>query len=172
MSNTNLDNLATNTPISQLNSNVDNLATNTPISQVNSQVNSNVNSNVNNTQVSKLSIKPSDLLITNQHVEQLVDAIKEILNGKSLTPLNILRVANTVFCVACGMDDLPHRLQQTVILNALDNIIDQQTDMSELDKETLQQMLLTIIPEALNIASDIKSGLISFKKNNTCCVIA
>ena len=102
----------------------------------------------------------------------MIQHIQLVLNGKPITPVNILRVANSVFGAACSMKELPHRLQQTVIINALDNIIDNQTDMSDLDREMLEQMLQVVIPEVLNIASDIKNGIISFKKNNSCCTIA
>lgn len=124
------------------------------------------------TTVVALTKLPNELQITNDHVVKMIQHIQLVLNGKPITPVNILRVANSVFGAACSMKELPHRLQQTVIINALDNIIDNQTDMSDLDREMLEQMLQVVIPEVLNIASDIKNGIISFKKNNSCCTIA
>jgi hypothetical protein len=123
------------------------------------------------TTVVALTKLPNELQITNDHVIKMIQHIQMVLNGKPITPINILRVANSVFGVACNMKDLPHRLQQTVIINALDNIIDNQTDMSDLDREMLEQMLQVVIPEVLNIASDIKNNIISFKKNNDCCCV-
>ena len=121
--------------------------------------------------VNQLTIKPTALQIDDKHVHLMIQNIQSVLNGKPLTPLNLLRVINSVFGTACSIKGLSERLQQTVIINALDNIIDQQADITPDDKEMLQQMLQTIVPEALEIAADIRNGLISLKKNSTCCTI-
>ena len=119
-----------------------------------------------------LTIKPLTIGIDDKHVQQMMQNIQLVLKGKPLTPLNLLRVINSVFGAACAIKGLSERLRQTLIINALDNIVDQQTDITPDDKEMLEQMIQTIVPEALDIASDIKNGLISLKKNNSCCTIA
>jgi len=119
-----------------------------------------------------VTIQPTDLQITNNHVVVLMKAINETLNGHQLTKDNILRVAMNVFRVACSMKDLPTRLQKRVIILALQNIVDQQSDISATDKEMLNLAIQEVVNEAINIAGDIVNGNLALTtKNKSCCVI-
>jgi hypothetical protein len=118
--------------------------------------------------VDGLTKPPSDLQITNEHVSQLMDAANEILNNRPINKDNILRVAVSMYKAASSMVTLPKRLRQAAIVCAIENIIDRQ-QLSPAEKSSIDLLLETVIPEAINIVTDIKDGVLPIK--NSCCII-
>ena len=122
-----------------------------------------------------ISIHPTELQITDDHVKKIISYMQSVMNGKSLTKSNILTVVVHVYAVANSMVDLTPGLRQTVIINALENIIDQQ-DLSEEDTVVLNFMVQEVVSKFLPIISDIKNGDLSLKmpscsQCNSCCTI-
>jgi len=123
-----------------------------------------------------LRIPPTELQITDEHVKKIMASMQSVMNGKTLTKSNILTVVVHVYAVANSMVDLTPSLRQTVIVNALENIIDQQ-DLSEEETVVLNFMVQEIVGKFLNIVSDIKNGDLKLKlpkcsQCNSCCTIA
>lgn len=144
------------------------------VPQVVPQVADTNTANTNNTSATTtpvVTVPPTDLQITNQHVQKMIQAIKDTLNGHQLTALNVVRVAANLMSVAESMDDLPPRLQSVVIMNSLENVIDQQ-QMDPEDKESLMLMLQGVVNEAINVFQDIKSGSLALSNaTKGCCLI-
>jgi len=117
-----------------------------------------------------LRIPPTELQITDDHVKKIMSSMQSVMNGKTLTKSNILTVVVNVYAVANSMADLTPNLRQTVIVNALENIIDQQ-DLSEEETVVLNFMVQEVVGKFLNIVSDIKNGDLKLKlpKCNSCC---
>jgi hypothetical protein len=122
-----------------------------------------------------LTVLPTELQITNDHVKKVIVSIQSIMNGKPLTRSNILTVVANVYSIANSMVDLTPRLRQTVIINALENIVDQQ-DLTEEETAVLNFMVQEVVVKFLSILTDIKNGdvklhLPSCDQCTSCCSI-
>lgn len=168
---------ATATANTNVNANTDIASNNSVSNTINNNINNNVNTKLgsdnnflsnnnflNNNQIN-LIIKPPDLKITDEHIKLLIKNIYEVLGQHKLDQSNYLETAASVYHTAASMKDIPVRLRGDAIVNALQNVADQQNIDSELVKNIINN-----VPRIINVLDDTKHHFIQLK-NKSCCVI-
>jgi hypothetical protein len=103
-----------------------------------------------------------DLRITAKHIDRIAEAVKEVLDGRKLSPANMVRVVFSVMSVSKKMTDLPNNLKKKTVTKGLEKYVDEQSDMSEDEKEMLKLVIEQSVDQTVDVLAEA---------SKKCCVI-
>jgi hypothetical protein len=102
-----------------------------------------------------------------KHLEVILQAISDTLDGQPLTKLNLLRVVAACMSVTAKINVAP-RDKKKLLIQAVKQYLNNANDITEEEKELLLLLAQEILDSAIDLFSDIKKGKLL---NNSCCII-
>lgn len=108
-----------------------------------------------------------DVRVTKIHVKTLVNSAQKLLQGRSLSKNNILRIAFALMHVSDKIKNVKGFVKKQSLLAALDHLIQTDTHLSQNDKDMLLIMVYGVVSQAID---DRYIDDAEFRKQQ-CCVI-
>ena len=105
---------------------------------------------------------------TIDQVTKIVSTIHEVLNGKKITQGLIIRVVANCMTVSAQMK-IPGEVKKRAVINALEQYIKNNSDLSENNIDLLMAFVDTVVSEAIDVIADVATGKLSFKSWFSCC---
>lgn len=122
-----------------------------------------------NTTPNVVSVQPASLQITNDQVQQVIDGIKHLLNGRKITQALLIRIVANCMVITSRMK-LQNHLKKEVVTTALERYIRQSSDLSQEEIDAMMTVVDVLVSDAIDTISDIRKGTIDIQ-TKTCCVI-
>jgi len=119
-----------------------------------------------NQSVSQLADKPADLRVDLSNVNQIVDCIVDLLDGRRLTSGMIIRVVANCMKTAAQMK-VSNNIKKKIVITGIEKFIKEKSGLSGDEVDTVMAVVDTIVSEAIDTLADVHSGKLSFKK--ACC---
>lgn len=119
-----------------------------------------------NQSVSHLAEKPVDLRVDLSNVNQIVDCIVDLLDGRKLTSGMIIRVVANCMKTAAQMK-VSNNIKKKIVIAGIEKFIKEKSGLSEDEVNTVMAVVDTVVSEAIDTLADVHSGKLSFKK--ACC---
>ena len=91
-----------------------------------------------------------DVRVTKIHVVSLLEASEKVLQGRSLTKNNIIRVAFALMHVASGFTNVKGVVKKYALLEVLDYIIRKDTSINQEEKDMLLTMVYGIVSQVID----------------------
>lgn len=111
-----------------------------------------------------------DLTITNEHIDTIIQAVEDVLNGRPLTKTNIFRVVANVMSVSAKMKDLPNRLKKKVVMTGFERFLLKQ-NLTDDVREGMLLLLQESVDPVIDVIADVDNKVIQITKNSKCCII-
>lgn len=109
----------------------------------------------------------NDNLLREKHIGQVIDCIRNVVDGKKLTPAMLVRVVANCMMVTQKMK-LSGPVKKKVVVNGLERYIRTCPDLDEEEVQVLMTAVDIVVDDAINVIAAVKSGDIKVK---SCCVI-
>lgn len=107
-------------------------------------------------------------ILREKHIGQVIDCIRNVVDGKKLTPAMLIRVVANCMMITAKMK-LPGGVKKKVIVNGLERYIRTCPDLDEEEVQVLMTAVDVFVDDAINVVAAVRSGDIKVK---SCCVIA
>lgn len=98
---------------------------------------------------------PNDVRLSTEQLNQVLGAIKDILQGRKLDKYNILRVVLAVMRVLDGFKTLTGNAKKNLLMNSLETYIDEDPNLLPEEKLALAALLESVVSEAIDLFCEI-----------------
>ena len=115
----------------------------------------------------KAAVKPA-AKPTAEQIAQIVNTIKDVVDGKKITQGLVIRVVANCMTVSARMK-IPGGVKKQVVTNALEQYIRNNSDLTQDEIDLMMAFVDTIVSEAIDVIADVANGNISFKRWFPCC---
>ncbi len=110
--------------------------------------------------------KPSDLQVELDDVNQIVESIVYLLDGRKLTSGMVIRVVANCMTVAAKMK-LSNNVKKKIVIGGIEKFIREKSGLSDDEVNTIMSIVDIVVDDAVDTLADVANGNISFKKS--CC---
>lgn len=94
--------------------------------------------------------EPHDLQVNADKINKAVEAIKIVLCGQQITPINIVRITiNSFAIIATYVRPLPIQMQKLIVTQAIEKIIAEQS-LSDVEREAIMILIQVTVCEAVD----------------------
>lgn len=109
----------------------------------------------------------SEDVLREKHIGQVIDCIRDVVDGKKLTPAMLVRVVANCMMITAKMK-LPGGIKKKVIVNGLERYIRTCPDLEEDEVQVLMTAVDVVVDDAINVIAAVQKGDIAVK---SCCVM-
>lgn len=109
----------------------------------------------------------NDDFLREKHIGQVIDCIRDVVDGKKLTPGMLVRVVANCMMITQKMK-LPGGIKKKVVVSGLERYIRTCPDIDEDEVQILMTAVDVYVDDAINVIAAVQKGDIAVK---SCCVI-
>ena len=110
-----------------------------------------------------------DLQISSDQIQQVIDSITELLDGRKITTALIVRVIANCMIVTAKMKVQNH-LKKKIVIYALEQYIRKRANLSQSDIDSIMAVVDVVISDTIDTISDVKKGHINLD-TKACCLV-
>jgi hypothetical protein len=123
-------------------------------------------SNIKNKKVELIGTLSVEVSI--KYVNDIVDTILDVLDGRKLSPVSIIRVVANCMKVAAGMKVSNHN-KKKIVLAGLEKFIKEKSGLSDVEIDVIMAVIDSVVNDAIDTIADISNGTLKLKKNLCFC---
>jgi len=153
-------------PDSQAEPHPDNQAELHADSQAELHADNQADSNIKNKKVELIGTLSVEVSI--KYVNDIVDTILDVLDGRKLSPVSIIRVVANCMKVAAGMKVSNHN-KKKIVLAGLEKFIKEKSGLSDVEIDVIMAVIDSVVNDAIDTIADISNGTLKLKKNLCFC---
>jgi hypothetical protein len=109
----------------------------------------------------------NDDFLREKHIGQVIDCIRDVVDGKKLTPGMLVRVVANCMMITQKMK-LPGGIKKKVVVSGLERYIRTCPDIDEDEVQILMTAVDVYVDDAINVIAAVQKGDIAVK---SCCII-
>jgi hypothetical protein len=123
-------------------------------------------SNIKNKKVELIGTLSVEVSI--KYVNDIVDTILDVLDGRKLSPVSIIRVVANCMKVAADMKVSNHN-KKKIVLAGLEKFIKEKSGLSDVEIDVIMAVIDSVVNDAIDTIADISNGTLKLKKNLCFC---
>jgi hypothetical protein len=112
---------------------------------------------------------PNDLRLELDQVQQVVDGISDLLNGRKLTEALLIRVIANCMVITAKMQ-IQNHIKKRVVIAAIEQYIKNKSGLPQEEIDILMTLVDVIVEDAIDTLADVRTGHINLSTKN-CCTI-
>ena len=103
-----------------------------------------------------------------KYINEIVDTILDVLDGRKLSPISIIRVVANCMKVAAKMKVSNHN-KKKIVLAGLEKFIKEKSGLSENEVEIIMAVVDSVVSDAIDTIADVSNGKLKLQKKLCLC---
>jgi hypothetical protein len=103
-----------------------------------------------------------------KHINEIVDTILDVLDGRKLSPVSIIRVVATCMKVAAKMKVSNHN-KKKIVLAGLEKFIKEKSGLSDVEIDIIMAVVDSVVSDAIDTIVDVSNGKLNLQKKLCFC---